>query len=566
METTARASASKVRVLLLEDSEADAELVARALRRGGLAVSVERVASATGFETALDDGPWDLVVSDYHVPGYGGPLALEAVRRRAEDLPFIMVSGAVGEEVAAEVMKAGAQDFVLKQNLARLPLAAARELRDARTRRAQRRAQSALRLLEAASATLVGPFDERSSLGRVTALAVADFVAGCAIGLSRGERLELIASSFGDAPRQATVREWFERCFARAAHDDRSPEAQALRRGIPRVEALAGEGALDGGSEEHSLARALQLVSHLVVPIIGERFRVVGVISFVTTGEPVEAAEVDLGRELARRCAHAIENARLLADLERAVQLRDEFLNVASHELKTPVTALQLQTELLQRDRSLTGAGPCRQDRLAAIHAQVRRLARLVDELLDVTRITAGRLPLHLESVDLTELARNAGNNLQSALQAAGCRLSVHSAGPVIGMWDPMRLEQVVTNLLTNAMKYAPGAPIDVSIAADDDTAVLVVRDFGMGIDPADQAKIFGRFERAVRGVRGPTGLGLGLWIVREIVRALGGTVHVESAIGAGTSFVVKLPREPLREHPVDRASVTQWEEHQHAH
>jgi signal transduction histidine kinase len=234
---------------------------------------------------------------------------------------------------------------------------------------------------------------------------------------------------------------------------------------------------------------------------------------------------------------------------EEELRLRDEFLSVASHELKTPLTALQLEVEGLVRRVRLAGSGAIPVEfirtRLDSADAQTERLARLINELLDVTRMTAGRLQLDLEEVDLASVVGAVASQLGEAAERGGCSLAIDLGDrphPVLGFWDRLRLEQVVTNLLANAIKYGEGHPIELSVAQlGPDAARLIVRDHGIGIAPADQQRIFERFERTAPE-REFGGLGLGLWISGQIARALGGSIAVESQLGAGATFTVTLP------------------------
>ncbi|MFL5352270.1 ATP-binding protein [Archangium sp.] len=245
---------------------------------------------------------------------------------------------------------------------------------------------------------------------------------------------------------------------------------------------------------------------------------------------------------LARREVEA-----LAADLQKALQIRDDFLSVASHELKTPLTSLQLQLQILWRSLPATDADgqphPARK-RIEATRRPAERLHQLVNNLLDVSRIRAGRLALEHESVDFAALLQDVVARAEADAAGAGCTLVLEAGAPVIGRWDRLRLEQVVTNLLSNAIKYGASHPVELSVAQDGDLARLTVRDHGIGIAPEHQARIFQRFERAV-SERHYGGFGLGLWICRQIVESLGGDIRVESLPGRGATFTVALPLEP---------------------
>jgi PAS domain S-box-containing protein len=240
-----------------------------------------------------------------------------------------------------------------------------------------------------------------------------------------------------------------------------------------------------------------------------------------------------------------VERERLrLARLEEATRARDEFLGIASHEFKTPITTLQLATELMLRDVAASGATRAGAGvRLRTIHRQARRLGRLVQALLDVTQITAGRLALRPEPVDLAVVVSEVMGRWRDALQRADCRLELHVQHNVAGYWDRARLEQVVDHLVANAVKFGAGRPVEVDVSVEPDLsrARLAVRDHGIGISADDQRRIFERFDRAV-----PTqhygGFGLGLWIVRNIVQAHGGDIRVSSEPGKGSRFEVTLP------------------------
>ena len=222
---------------------------------------------------------------------------------------------------------------------------------------------------------------------------------------------------------------------------------------------------------------------------------------------------------------------------EEASIVRENFLTVAAHELRTPLTTLLLR---LQRLGARFGASE--KDDLGAALRQVLRMDGLIHQFLDAVRLQQVRVELDRQTVDLGALAREVGNRLAPAAVPS---LEVEAPAPVVGSWDPARLEHVIAHLLLNAFKFGRGKPVHIRVERNGDRALLSVQDEGIGIAREDQERIFGRFEQAV-GIRQYGGLGLGLWIANEFVQAHGGTIRVESATGKGSTFTVELPIEPV--------------------
>ena len=253
------------------------------------------------------------------------------------------------------------------------------------------------------------------------------------------------------------------------------------------------------------------------------------------------ASELALAQELAERLALAIGNVRTHAQLREALADREKLISIAAHELRGPICSVRLCIQALKRaERSNASKG----GRLLEImDREERRLARLIDELLDLTRLRSGQFELDLEPVDLCDVVREVAARMTMDANRAGSELSVSVEGALVGRWDRSRLDQVVTNLVANAIKFGQNRPIALSAEADPDgtCARLVVTDHGLGIDPDIQQRIFEPFKRAVVGRR-YEGLGLGLYIVRNIVGQLGGSVSVKSAPGLGATFTVELP------------------------
>lgn len=241
----------------------------------------------------------------------------------------------------------------------------------------------------------------------------------------------------------------------------------------------------------------------------------------------------------------AYQTAQLAAD---AVRARDEFLSIASHELRTPVAALKLQIETLRE--LLAPHAAVVDDRIAQrverATMSVARLARLVENVLDISRIKLGVLALASDEIDLADVVREVTSRHEDLAKSAGCDLRI-ATEPVRGTWDRVRIEQVVTNLLANALNFAAGNPIDITVEpVGDDAARLTVRDHGDGIEAHDTARILGRYERA-SSARSFGGLGLGLYIVGQIVEAHGGSLEVEGGRGVGATFTVTIPRNGRR-------------------
>lgn len=262
-----------------------------------------------------------------------------------------------------------------------------------------------------------------------------------------------------------------------------------------------------------------------------------------SAGPRFEAPDLAVIEELARRIALAVENAHLYNEAQRAIRLRDEFMSIASHELRTPLTSLSLDLEVVMRLLERQGSEGRIMQRANKLSSHLGRLKQLVLTLLDVSQIEAGRLVIAAEALDLRIVVGEVIDRFTEQAALSQCELHPElPPEPVEGAWDRLRIDQVLTNLLSNAIRYAPGRPIDVKLVAAPTAVTLTVRDHGPGIRPEDRERIFGRFERAASG-RGIGGFGLGLWITRQIIIALGGTVRVESVPNVETSFIIELPR-----------------------
>ena len=268
--------------------------------------------------------------------------------------------------------------------------------------------------------------------------------------------------------------------------------------------------------------------------------------------EGVIAAATDVTDQVRER-----EHLQLLrTEAEEAVRLRDDFLSVAGHELRTPLTPLSLKLEMLQRalqQEGGDGEALLAEKDLRVMRRQVKRLSQLIGELLDVSRITAGRVCLQPEAVELGALVQDVVSRFEPEAERVGCRVGLEIEGRVEGEWDRLRLEQVVSNLLANAFKFGAGRPVHVRVEQREGRALLTVRDEGIGIPESALTRIFEKFERGVSD-RHHGGLGLGLYVTRQIVEASGGTVRAESSGdcgNCGATFVIELPLEAVAEAPL---------------
>lgn len=229
-------------------------------------------------------------------------------------------------------------------------------------------------------------------------------------------------------------------------------------------------------------------------------------------------------------------------DLQAAVRTRDEFLSIASHDLRTPLTSIRLSLELTMRRLSkLGGEAESVMVHLQRVSSQTERLGDLLDNLLDISQISAGTISMQLEQVDLVEVVFDAIARFQDEAARSGSVVSFDAPTMLQGRWDRLRLEQITANLLSNAIKYGDGKPIELAVSQEGGRARLMVKDHGVGIPKEQQRRIFERFERVGQG-RSSGSYGLGLWIVRRITDALGGNIHLASAPQRGSCFTVELP------------------------
>lgn len=511
--------------LLLADDNSDMRGYMKNLL--GATWDVDVVADGEAALRAARARPPDLILSDVMMPGLDGVALTRALRAEPETrtIPIILLSARAGEEARIEGLDAGADDYLTKPFSARELLArVSANLAISRLRKESQEQLAALLRREQDA-------HRRAELAREELHAFFMQAPAPMCILSGPEHVFTLANPL-------YVRLVGREVVGRSVREVFSPtEAQAYLVLMDRV--------FTTGEPYHGKEMPLRLenpdggATQLLITLIYQPFRgvdgeVKGILAFIhDVTEQVEA----------RRKVE-----KLADDLQKAVYARDEFLSIASHELKTPITSLKLQLHMTRRR---LGPGhpqaPASDKLLPMIDASTRqldRLTRLIEDLLDVSRIRAGKLGFSFEEVRVEELLREVVERFAEQLEQARCQLELRVEPGLTAVWDRSRMEQVLVNLLSNAIKYAPGSPIHISASAEGPLARLMVRDFGPGIPKDHQARIFERFERATV-TRNISGLGLGLFIAREIVEGHQGTIHVESETGQGASFVVCLPLRP---------------------
>jgi signal transduction histidine kinase len=421
------------------------------------------------------------------------------------------------------------------------------------------RSEEAQSFLAEASGLLASSLDCETVLGSVARLAVPRLADWCSVDvLDEAGVLQRVTVAHVDPAKERLLEELLT--DHRLEDWPRHHVLRVVSNGLPLLFDEVPDSMVDtmgkrGG--DSATIREIGMKSAAILPLRA-RGRTLGAITLVSasTSHRYSQSEMQLAEELARRCAMAVDNTRLYQESREAVRARDEFLSVAAHELKTPVTSLrgyaQLSLYQMERDGELNAARALRA--FQVIDSQSQKLSKLVGQLLDVSRMEAGRLVLERQSVDLVALVEGVVVTAQPTTTSH--TIIVRAPGSVQATVDPLRLEQVVTNLVDNAIKYSPaGGQIEVRLSGPEGGAVrLEVRDHGLGVPPEHRQRIFDRFYQAhSESHRG--GMGLGLYISQLIAQLHGGRIDVESPTDGGTRFVLSLPVSPNGEGAGDIAT-----------
>jgi PAS domain S-box-containing protein len=512
-------------VLIVEDSEDDALLLVMELRRGGWEVSHQRVDTAAAMTAALDAQPWDIIIADNAMPHFSGPAALALVRGRAMDLPFILVSGTVGEGTAVDAMKAGADDYLFKGNLRRLCPAVKRELREAAQRHQARQTERELRKTR----------DEIAAIAEAHVQELAE---------SEGRFRQLTENSndvfwmtTANLDRIIYISPRYEEVWGRSCaslYENPNDWSDAIEPEDRQRVADAWHSTISAGKyeTEYRIRRpdgTVRWIRSRASPVRdseGRIYRIAG-ISEDTTEHKLAAQQILDAKDAA----------------EAANRAKSEFLANMSHEIRTPMTAIVGFAEMLLRPNQGV------QDRTECIHI-IRRngqhLLELIDEILDLSKIEAGKMTVEKIACDLPQLLADVLSAMRPRAMEKSLAFEITFTGSIPRQiaTDPIRFRQILVNLLGNAIKFTEAGRVGMQVSLEQHHAAHLLRvavtDSGIGMTGEQLGRLFQPFTQADESTtRRFGGTGLGLTISRRLARLLGGEISVESKPAAGSTFTL---------------------------
>lgn len=515
-----------LRLLIVEDSPDDTLLICDQIQRAGYTVRHTRVENERDMANQLATSTWDVVLSDYTLPSFNALAALEVLKKTNLDIPFIIVSGSIGEETAVRAMKAGAHDYIMKHSLPRLVPAIEREIRDAIVRNDRRQTIDALRKSEDQYRRIVNTSQE--GIWILDSFANITFANQRVQTMLQYSEQELLGRSIY-AFVERSSREEATAYFARIIRGERLHlDMQFVRRDGSVLWTLLSAAPL---STAENGGGALCMITDITKRKKAE--------------QALAAAYDDLEERIQERTAdlqYALEQLHGALEREKELnELKTRFVSMVSHEFRTPLTSILSSTEIMSRYRDRLE--PERQERLLhVITESVQHMIDLLEDILVFGRAEANKLQFEPMPIDPHMLCREIVEEVSSSTDERHViRLkAVEVPGQVC--IDVKLLRHILTNLLTNAVKYSPdGCAVDCTLEFEGNSLVVSVSDRGIGMSREDMDHLYEPFYRA-RSVDTIPGTGLGLAIVKQSVDRHGGTIDVQSELGKGTTFTVVLP------------------------
>lgn len=523
-----------LRVLLVEDSEIDAQLILRQISVAGYSLETTRVDNEEDYRKALAEGNWDLLVCDYQLPQFDAPSALALLKQSGLDLPFIVVSGSISTDLAVEMMRRGANDYLLKGDMARFLPAIERELREAARRREYRAAEQARHRAE--EAQRISDERYREIYNTTTDLVVCTDIAE------------------DGTPRFSHCNATSERILGLShERDSGKPFDNSLLPSLSPsflecLKACRESGLPQSADETLTLLIGVlhvHVTMHPVADPKGGLRRIIIVLRDITERkrgeEALRKAHAELERRVKERTAELTAANARLRELDR---LKSEFLATMSHELRTPLNSIIGFTSLVKEEIT----GPLNDEQrkqLGMVYSASKHLLGLINDLLDVSRIEAGRFRLEHEAFDFSGVVAETVAQIKPLAQAKRLTLRPQlplGALPMFG--DRRRCLQVLLNLTHNAIKFTEKGSVDIVVRTEGNLLRVDVIDTGIGIKPEQMAQLFEAFRQLDGSAkRSYEGTGLGLYLCRKLLNLMGGDIEAHSAHGQGTRISFSVPR-----------------------
>ena len=507
----------KIRLLVIEDSEDDKDLLLLHLKRGGFDITSRRVDNREDLKDTLDSEPWDLIISDYFMPAFNGISALKIVKESGLDIPFILVSGAVGEEIAVEAMKAGAHDFFMKDNLTRLIPAIERELREAKNRSEHRKIEQQRQRLE----QLV-----QQSLNEIY--------------IFDSNTLQF------EYANESTLRNLgytHEELMQRTPLD--------LKKEYDRTSFFHDLHPLLDGSKQKIVLNTFHQRKD------GTEYPVEAHVQIIEEGDRKLFTATILDLTSHKRSENIISKQKKLAkQLALNSKYKSEFLANMSHEFRTPLNSIILLSKLLRKKKdSFSNKGQV--EYVDEIYKSAHSLMSLINDVLDVSKIEAGEMSFNVKELKVSEWFSNITGSFKLLAEDKGLQFTIKNNvdSDFTMLTDPLRVEQILKNFYSNAIKFTEDGFITATVylptekeyshlnLRETEVIAFSVKDSGIGINKKDRRNIFEAFQQVDSSAeRKFKGTGLGLSISKQITKSLGGAISLESSPGMGSTFTVYLP------------------------